>query len=184
MRKFLLTATLLLCSGTAQAQNHDTPLLPTQPTTSTPHQITEPPNPNPSASNQDRNNPNQPTQKQLDCSLFEAQTWEQTLSDWRKKAAWLCSNIAAKHASGVPLHDRDKAIESLLLAYEAQARAQMATMLEDQDHHMSMSNEPEYYANTLSPRTLVLLSGWLKFPSRHDDIASTIGLDVLLENLE
>jgi hypothetical protein len=185
MHRTLLTLVLLASAGFAQAQNReDRPNMP-RPVPSISHWVPGPPDPNPFEPNHYRNDPTQPVQARLDdCWLFEAQAWEKTLTDWRQTAAWLCKDIAAKHASGATLRDSDKAMESLLLAYEAQARDQMEILLEDWDTHVSIIAQAKPDANPMLPRAMILRAGWLNSPSWHDGIAQGLGLDAVLESME
>jgi hypothetical protein len=185
MLRHLLALLLVASAGLAQAQNRED-LVPTpRPVPSVSHWVMGPPDPNPYEPNHYRNDTAQPVQERIgDCWFFQAQAWEKPLTDWRHNAAWLCSDIAAKNASGRPLRDSDQAMESLLLAYEAQVRARMEVLLEDWDTHVSIIQQAKPDANPMLPHALVLRSGWLNSPSWHDEVAAEVGLDVVLEALE
>lgn len=150
-----------------------------------PNFILGPPDPNPMEPAHYRNDSTLPTQTTLaDCWLFEAQAWERSLDDWRYAAAWMCKDIAAKHARNDPLSDADLAMEQLLLAYEDAARTIMADILKDWDRRVSVIEQAKPDANPMLPKASVLRSAWLNMPSEHEAIASGLGLDAVLEAME
>ena len=134
-----------------------------------------PPDPHPGDRAHYQNDPAAPTQQRLvDCWLFAIQTWEKPAHDWTQEAAFHCSRLANLHAKGMPLGDRDAALEAMLLAYEDAARAWSARGLA-QDHIERPIDDRD-----VLPLALALRSGWYALHTLQTTTARDMGLlDVL-----
>jgi hypothetical protein len=112
-----------------------------------------------------------------DCWAFEVQTWRQPLEHWTHAAAWACQGIARQHAAGRRLGDHDAALESLLLAFEARARAWS-------ERSLAHPSEASFQETVFDPPSALLLaSGWYLNGFQQQAAAEELGLLVVLDTL-
>lgn len=112
-----------------------------------------------------------------DCWAFEVQTWRRPLDHWTHTLVWACQDIARQHASGLTLSDHEAALESLMLAYEAEARAWSAQALT----HPSEASFQETVFDP--PKALLLASGWYLHLHQQEAVAEELGLLAVLNAL-
>lgn len=137
------------------------------------------PDPHPGDRTHYQNDPTQPVQDRLeDCWLFEVQTWQQPLTHWTYAAAHHCLAIAQRHARGHELNPTQQALEPLLLAYEAEARAWSAKGL-GQDHV-----ERPIDSRDVLPDALALRSGWYALRTLQDTTAARFDLIFILDAID
>lgn len=137
-----------------------------------------PQDPHPGEAAHYQNAADTPVQARLDdCWAFEAQTWRRPLNHWTHTLVWACQGIARQHAGGRTLSDHEAALESLMLAFEAKARAWSVQALT----HPSEASFQETVFDP--PKALLLASGWYLHLAQQEAVAEELGLMAVLDAL-
>lgn len=115
--------------------------------------------------------PDRPVQTELrDCHLFEVLGWGRGLDETRSRMRMACHHLARMGAGG---SDADRATISALLAFEAEARAQMV----DIDRSMRAGAAPDAAPPSGS---LVIRTGWWADAYMQDRLIETHAFDLIM----
>lgn len=131
--------------------------------------------PHPGEASHYQNDISLPVQDRLeDCWAFTAPTWQKPLTHWTRTLSYLCKDIARKNAVGT-LNAHDKAMEDLLLRFEASARAWSIHSIEESQNSPFSNDDAE------GNSALLLRSSWVYLDALQVAVATDVGLvDVLM----